>query len=76
MPCLGAPQAQGPDSDAADFGDVPDIAKTESSFETCVLSQFLQDTLAESELTIFSNFAPHSRHWNSKIGIALLCVSR
>jgi len=77
MPRLGAPQAQGPDSDAADFGDDPDIAKTESSFETSVLSQLLHETLPEAEFTILSNLAPQSRHWNSKMGIALLsCVSR
>jgi len=76
MPRRGAPQAQGPDPVATDFGDDADTAKTESSFETFVLSQFLHETLPEAELTIFSNFAPHSRHWNSKMGIAFLsCVS-
>lgn len=69
MPRLGAPQAQGPGSAAADLAEGPETAKTESSCFTLPLSHFLQDTAVEDEATIFSNLVPQSLHWYSKMGI-------
>ena len=58
-----APQvAQGPASDAAGELELPTTAKTESSFSTSGLPQFLQVAVAVAELTIFSNFVPQLRH--------------
>jgi len=54
--------AQGPASDAAGELELPTTAKTESSFSTSGLPQFLQVAVAVAELTIFSNFVPQLRH--------------
>ena len=71
MPRRGAPQAHGPGSVEC-VGDGLDTANTDSSFDTRVLEHFLQVAELEEEATIFSNFVPHSRHSNSKIGISIL----
>jgi hypothetical protein len=47
-------------------------AKAESSLSTCGLSQLLHMTSVTEAAWIFSNFAPHSRHRYSKMGIAIL----
>ena len=69
MPRLGAPQAQGPDSVAADLAEGPETAKAERSCVTLPLSHFLQVTAVEDEATIFSNLVPQSLHSYSKMGM-------
>src|SRR5689334_17699512 len=69
MPRLGAPQAQGPGSDAAGLADDPETAKTESICVTLELAHFLQVTGLEEEATIFSNLVPQSLHSNSNMGM-------
>jgi hypothetical protein len=72
IPRRGAPQGQGPGSLDSPSRAAPETAKTDSSFSTCGLEQFLHLTSAFDEYEIFSNFDPQSRHWYSKIGIFLL----
>jgi len=71
IPRRGAPQAQGPGSEAMALGEAPDTAKTESCLSTRSLSQLLQVMRLEEERTILSNVVPQSRHLYSNIGIEL-----
>ena len=50
----------------------PPTAKAESSLSTCGLLQLMQMTSVAEAAWIFSNFAPHSRHRYSKMGIHIL----
>ncbi len=76
MPRRGAPQApQGPGSEKVADREASATAKTESSFSTRGLEQFLQTGSAAEEFTIFSNLAPHARHRYSKIGTFALPVA-
>jgi hypothetical protein len=72
IPRRGAPQAQGPDSDAKALEEAPDTAKTESCLSTRSLSQLLHAMRLEEESTISSKVVPQSRHLYSNIGIQLL----
>jgi hypothetical protein len=69
MPRRGAPQGQGPESAGAAWRVLPTTEKAENNFSSCGLEHFSQTIPVRSEITIFSNRDPHSRHRNSKIGI-------
>ena len=61
MPRRGAPQApHGPVSEDTTLNEPPETAKVERSYSTRGLSQSLQTTSDALEVSILSNFAPHS----------------
>ena len=73
MPRRGAPQGHGPASATVVAVELEeaDTAKTESNCSTLRLWQLSQTTFSAAVRTIFSNWAPHSRHRYSKIGMRI-----
>jgi hypothetical protein len=66
-----APQVrQGPASKEVAECEPLATANTEINFSTLGLSHFPQSTLPDEEVMIFSNRAPQSWQWYSKIGIS------
>jgi hypothetical protein len=69
IPRRGAPHGHGPGSAAAASRETPDTANTDNNLSTRGLEQARHTTWDATFETIFSNFAPHSWHRYSKMGM-------